>query len=120
MVSIYYDQTKVKLDLNITGTGKDTQLDHWSDEAETEIDNTLFDLASKARRLTQLPVLPFASGEVPETVQGSADNIVKAKYYEYIKNLEMAAHHTKISTTKLQQYIERLRVDKIIYGRVVN
>ena len=118
MASIYYDQTKVKSDLNLTTTSKDTQLDHWSDEAESEIDDTLYNLAVKARRLTKLPVLPFASGSVPETVQGASDHLVKARYYEFIKDRDMASHHQKKADAKLQLYIDRLATDKIIYGRI--
>ena len=44
----YYDQTKVKLDLRITDTALDTQLDHWGEEAENEIDDLLTTKALKA------------------------------------------------------------------------
>ena len=114
----YYDQTKVKLDLNITDTGNDTQLDHWNDEAEAEIDDILFDKATKARRITALPVLPFATGSVPESIQGAADNIVKSKFYEFSKNLEMAVHHKKEGDVKLTRYVDRLAISKVIYWRI--
>ena len=115
----YYDQTKVKLNLNITGTGKDTQLAHWNDEAESEIDDLLYNKATKARRITALPVLPFASGSVPESVQGAADHYVEARYFEYIKDIDMMTQHEKKMNTKLDRYIARLAVDKVIYGRIV-
>ena len=116
----YYDLTKVKLDLSITDTGNDTQLGHWNDEAEAEIDDTLYDKATKARRITALPVLPFASGSVPESVQGAADHLVKSRYYEFVKDLDMAKYHKEQMLLKLDLYIERLKVDSEIYGRVVN
>ena len=119
MTSDYYDQTKVKADLRITDTGNDTQLDHWSDEAEAEIDDLLYDKATKMRRIASLPVLPFASSSIPETVQGAADNLVKAKYFEFTKNLEMAKHHIQTAQGKVDQYVNRLAVDKEMYGRIV-
>jgi len=115
----YYDLTKVKLNLNITGSGKDTQLANWNDEAESEINDVLFDKATKARRIISLPVLPFASGSVPETVQGAADHYVIARYYEFIKNMDMAKVHDKKSNDKLNRYISRLTVERVIYGRIV-
>lgn len=115
----YYDLAKVKLDLSITGTGKDVQLVHWNDEAESEIDDILYDKATKARRITSLPILPFASASVPETVQGAADHYVIARYYEFIKNMEMAKIHDKKSNQKLDRYISRLAVEKVIYSRIV-
>jgi len=64
----YYDQTKVKADLRVTDTANDTQLDHWGEEAENQIDDLLYSTASKMRRLASLPTLPFASGSVPESI----------------------------------------------------
>jgi len=115
----YYDLTKVKLNLSITGTGKDTELAHWNDEAEAEIDDVLYDKATKARRITSLPILPFTAGSVPETVQGAADHYVIARYYEFIKNPEMSKLHDKKMNDKINRYIDRLAVDKQIYGRIV-
>lgn len=120
MASIYYDQTKVKSDLRITDTGNDTQLDHWSDEAQSEIDDLLYDKATKARRITSLPILPFSTGNVPESVQGASDHLVKARYFEFTKNLELAQYHKKEADTKIQRYVERLTIDKQFYGRVTH
>ena len=114
----YYDQTKVKVNLRITGTGDDTKLDHWAEEAENEIDDLLTIKALKARRITALPVLPFASGSVPESVQGAADHYVMSKYYEYVRNLEMSVHHHGEFLKKLDNYISRLAQEQEIYWRV--
>ena len=118
MASNYYDQTKVKADLNITDTGHDTQLDHWSDEAEAEIDNLLYIKAAKARLLTKLPVLPYASGSVPEAVQGAADNYVKMRYYQFVKNFEASNDMKKTWQEQVENYVSRLGTDSIIYGRI--
>lgn len=114
----YYSLTKVKSDLNITDTGNDTQLGDWNDEAESEIDDFLYTIAAKARLLTKLPVLPYTAGSVPEAVQGAADNLVKAKYYEYVKDLDMAKRHEDVAHSKLEGYFTRLSTDKIIFGRI--
>jgi len=91
----YYDQTKVKLDLRITDTGNDTQLDHWGEEAENEIDDFIYDLVAKARLLTVLPLLPFASASVPESVQGAADHYVMMLYYMFTRQPEFITIHEK-------------------------
>ncbi len=114
----YYDQTKVKLDLRITDTGTDTQLAHWNDEAEAEIDDLLNDKATKARRITSLPILPFAAASVPESVQGAADAYVKARYYEFTKNFDMAKSWNDVMDKKLSRYIERLAISTVIYWRI--
>ena len=116
----YYDLAKVKVNLDIPDTSQDVQLAHWNDEAEAEIDDILFDKATKARRITALPVLPFASGSVPETVQGAADHLVQARYYSYIKNLELTKYHKAEADTKISRYINRLKVNVEIYGRIAN
>jgi len=115
----YYDQTKVKADLRITDTGNDTQLDHWGEEAENEIDDLIYDLVSKARLLTILPQLPFASGDVPESVQGGADHYVMMRYYEFTRNPDMQKMQDKAWQEKIKNYVTRLTPDKIIYGRIV-
>ena len=114
----YYDQTKVKADLRITTSGNDTQLDHWGEEAENELDDFLYTTAKKDRRILSLPVLPFASGSVPESVQGAADHYVEARYFEYVRNLEMATHHREQMDIKLNNYITKLSQEQEIYWRI--
>lgn len=114
----YYDQTKVKVDLRITDTSQDTQLDHWGEEAENEIDDLIFNLVTKARLLTVLPQLPFAAASVPESIQGAADHYVIMRAYEFNRNPEMKASHDKSWKEKVENYVTRLRPDKIIYGRI--
>jgi len=115
----YYDQTKVKLDINETTTDIDTQLDHWNDEAEADIDSLLWDVATKAQLLPSLPALPFVTGSVPEAVQGAADHYVIARFYEFSKNMELMEMHEKKWKQKVRDYISRLTVDKQYYGRIV-
>jgi hypothetical protein len=114
----YYDQTKVKADLRITDTSQDTQLDHWGEEAENEIDDLVYILAAKARLLTKLPVLPYASGSVPESIQGAADHYVMMRFYEFTRNAEMQAMQAKAWKEKVSNYVDRLKTDSLIYGRI--
>lgn len=114
----YYDQTKVKADLRITDAALDTQLDHWGEEAENEIDDLLYTKAKKARRITALPVLPYAAGSVPESVQGAADYLVKARYYTYTKNAELTKESNTIAVKKINGYIKVLAQDAEIYWRI--
>jgi len=118
MVVPYYDQTKVKLDLRITDTGEDTQLDHWGDEAENDIDSLLTDKAIKARPITSLPVLPYASGSVPEQVQGAADAYVKMRYYQFLKNFDVAREWKTEWREKVDNYISQLQQERELYWRI--
>jgi len=114
----YYDQTKVKLDLRITDTALDTQLDHWDEEAENEIDDLLTNKALKARRITSLPVLPYTAGSVPESVQGAADWLVKAKYYGYTKSYDLKTEAEAEGMKRINNYIKRLTQEQEIYWRI--
>jgi len=114
----YYDQTKVKADLRITDTGNDTQLDHWGEEAENEIDDLVYFTASNMRNVSSLPVLPFASGSVPESIQGAADHYVSSKYYEFVRNVELADHHDKKWKERVEAFVARLSTEKRIYTRI--
>ena len=114
----YYDQTKVKLDINETTSDLDAQLVNWNDEAESEINDMLWDVAHKSRLVSALPVLPFTTGSVPETIQGAADHYVKARFYEFTKNNDLMEMHEKKWKQKIRFYITRLEVSKEIYGRI--
>ncbi len=114
----YYDLAAVKLDIRETTAAIDVELAHWNDKAEAYINDELYDKATKARRITSLPVLPFAAGSVPETIQGAADEFVEHQYYLYVKNPEMSKLHLDEANKKITKYIERLAVDIEIYGRI--
>jgi len=114
----YYDQAKVKRDIRETSAAIDTNLDDWGEEAENEINDLIHDKALKQRRITSLPVLPFAAASVPESIQGSADNYVKMKYYEYTKNTELSNHFEKRWKEKVGNYIDKLKIDNAIYYRI--
>ena len=114
----YYDIAAVKLDIRETSSAIDTELAHWNDKAEAYINDELYDKATKARRITSLPVLPFPAADVPETIQGAADEYVEHLYYIYVKNPEMAKLHLDDADKKITKYVERLKVDIEIYGRI--
>ena len=114
----YYNQTKVKLDLRITDTSQDTQLDNWGEEAENEIDDTIYNFIAKARLLTKLPVLPFASGSVPQSIATAADHYVMMRFYEFNRDPDMQTIQQKAWKEGVQNYVDRLATDKIIYGRI--
>jgi len=115
----YYDQTKVKLDLRITDTALDTQLDHWDEEATADIDDMLWQVTNLGRDLPSLPTLPFTVGSVPEAIQGAADHYVKARYYEFTKNPDLMNMHERKWKEKAEAYLRRLDFhNKEIYGRI--
>lgn len=115
----YYDQVKVKLDLRITDTLLDVQLDHWDEEATADIDDFLWKIKGLARDIPALPTLPFAAGSVPEAIQGAADHYVKARYYEFTKNPDLMNMHERKWKEKAQGYFDRLEFhNREFYGRI--
>jgi hypothetical protein len=115
----YYSQTNVKVDLRITDTSQDTQLDTWGVDAENEIDDTIYNVVSKARLLNKLPVLPFTAGAVPDSIIGAANHYVKMRYYEFVRDPDMQKMHDRAWKEKVQNYVNRLDTDKIVYGRIM-
>lgn len=115
----YYSQTKVKLDLRITDTSQDTQLDNWAQEAEDDIDSKIYSTVSKQRLMTKLPVLPFTAGSVPGAIQAAANHYVMMRYYEFVRNPDMQALQAKAWKEQVDNYVSRLDTDKIMYGRII-
>ena len=42
-----------------------------------------------------------------------------SKYYEFIRNLDLAKYHKSEAINQVNQYIERLKIEKRIYSRVI-
>ena len=114
----YYIQADVKVDLRITDTSQDTQLDTWGVEAENEIDDEIYKNIAKSRLLTKLPVLPFTAGSVPQSIRSAANHHVKMQYYSFTRNPEMATLEDKKCKEKIETYVAKLDTDQIIYGRI--
>jgi hypothetical protein len=115
----YYIQADVKIDLRITDTSQNTQLDTWGVESENEIDDEIYTAVAKARLLNKLPVLPFTAGSVPSSIVSAANHHVKMQYYSFTRNPEMAALEDKKWKEKVQMYVSRLDTDKILFGRIM-
>ena len=115
----YYNQTKVKLDLRITDTSQDTQLDNWGIEAENEIDDYIYNNVAKQRLMNKLPVLPFTTGAIPDSIRGAADHYVMMRYYEFTRNPDMQKMQDKAWKEKVENYVNRLQTDQVIFGRIV-
>ena len=113
----YFERESViKPDLDINSTDFDAQIDDWGLKSDAEVDDLLYSTATKARRITALPVLPLTT--VPETIKRASNSFVKAKYYEYVKNFDLMTMHRKQGQESVDNYIARLKVDKELYGRI--
>ena len=120
MVSAYYEQAVVKADLGLTGAGLDSQLDDWSDKIESVIDDMLFEVATKARRITFLPVLPLTGTAITQTIKDAANAGVKSKYYDVEqRDLDRQNKYEKEMKDKIDNFINRLKVDEQKYGRII-
>jgi hypothetical protein len=120
MVSAYYEQSVVKADLGLSGSGLDTQLDDWSDKIESHINDLIHSTVSKARLLVTLPDVPLTGTAITETIKNAANAGVKGKYYEVEqRDLDRQTKYEKEMAFYIKDYIERLDVDKKIYGRLI-
>jgi hypothetical protein len=112
----YYESTVVKADLDITTADYDTKITDWGTKSDDEVDNLLYDVAKKARRITALPVLPMATP--PESIKNASNHFVKSKYYDFSKNIELSKHHDEKARATIEDYVNRLKTDKEIYARI--
>jgi len=115
----YEEATDIKADLRITGTGNDTQITDWGDKATQELDDLIYQEAEKNRRITALPILPLTGAAITETIRDATNNLVKERYYLYVKNPEMADKHRDMAMRLINQYVMRLKVDSEIFGRIL-
>ena len=117
----YFELTVIKADLDITSTDFDVtvgtnQLPDWGLKADSEVDDLLYLSAEKARRILSLPVLPLTT--VPESIKDASNHLVRAKYYEFTKNIERATAMQNEAQRLIDNYILRLKTDQRVYGRV--
>jgi hypothetical protein len=87
----YYIQADVKIDLRITDTSQDTQLDTWGVQSENAIDDQIYIVLAKMRLLTKLPILPFTAGSVPQSIRSAANHYVMMLFYQFNRDAEMSA-----------------------------
>lgn len=114
---VYFEQENIKFDLNITGTVFDDAITtNWGPKSDLDVDNRLYEVAEKARRLLQLPVLPF---ETPNaTVISASNHFVKMRYYQRVKDIEREKSELKAAEVDIAAYVQRLKVDKLFYMRI--
>ena len=114
----YEESADIKADLRIVGTGNDSQITDWGDKASEEFNDLVYIEATKKKRITALPVLPLTGSDITETVKDATNNLVKERYYLYVKNPEMSKQHRDMAMRMIVQYVSRLKVDSEIYGRI--
>lgn len=112
----YFETTVVKNDLDVSSSDFDTQIADWGLKSDNEVDDLLYISAEKARRILALPVLPLST--VPESIKDASNNLVRAKYYDFTKNSELAAERRKTAQVLIDNYILRLKTDQRIYHRI--
>lgn len=115
----YGETSQVKTDLGISGSAFDTRLTDWNDKASIEWDDVLYQVASRRRRITDLPELPLQASEVTETDRDGTNNLIKARYFDNMNNFDQAKHFRDVARGIAEKRIERLKADRKFYGRVV-
>jgi hypothetical protein len=114
----YEESADIKADLRITDTAIDAQITDWGDKASEEFNDLVYEISEKRRRITALPELPLTGADITETVKDATNSLVKERYYLFTKNPEMAKQHRDVAMRLINQYVNRLKVDTTIYGRV--
>ena len=112
----YYtlDDIKRYIGFETTNTDYDAVLTDFADKADDQVDNRLFNTASKRRRLSTLPELPLTT--VPESIKFASNARAVAYYYARSQNTESHDLWIKNSDKSIDEYIERLESDAKIYG----
>ena len=113
----YYNALTCKADLGITDASQDSNVAIWGPKADDDIDNMIYLMASKSSKQTALPVLPLTTA--PTSVKEASNYLVKASYFEYIRDYKSSKEMRDIATARIQEYIDRLQVDREIYGAVI-
>ena len=114
----YEESADIKNDLRITGTAIDGQITDWGDKASEEFNDLVFIEATKKRRITALPVLPLTGVDITEVVKDATNNLVKERYYLFVKNPAMATEHRNLAMRMIERYVARLKVDSEMFGRI--
>lgn len=115
----YYtlDDIKRYIGLETTNTDYDTVLTDFADKADDQVDNRLFSVAAKRRRLTTLPELPLST--VPESIKFASNARAVAYWYARAQNTESHDMWMKNSDKSIDEYIERLDSDAKVYGDII-
>ena len=114
----YEESLEIKADLRITGTAIDAQIADWGDKATEEFNDLVFIEATKKRRIISLPVLPLTGVDITEIVKDATNNLVKERYYLFVKNPEMADKHRDLALREIEQFVSRLKVDSERFYRI--
>lgn len=113
----YFDQSEIKFDLNITGTTFDSAItSNWGPKSDEDVDNRIYEVAEKARRILALPILPFVT--TPITVKSASNHFVKMRYYQRTRNSVKEKEEEKAAEADIAAYVRRLKVDQQFYMRI--
>jgi len=115
---VYFEITNIKNDLRITDTTLDTELTDWGAKADEKFNDVINIYAQKNRRILALPVLPLTGTDITETVKNASNWYVKSAYYLYVKNPEMSREAREEGDRLALQFVEVLKQDSVLYGRV--
>jgi len=115
---VYGEDAQVKTDLGL-GAAFDARLADWNTKATEEWDDMIYDVASKRRLLTTLPVLPLQTSEITESDRDGTNNLMKAIYFDNQKQFDIAKGFRDRALVIAEKRIGRIKVDREIYGRIV-
>jgi hypothetical protein len=99
-------------------TSRDTELGRFMVKADALIDDRLFIVANRKRRITSLPVLPLE--DPPQSLIESASDLAVAYFLVKERQMETAEDFEKHANQAVDAFILRLDIDSEIYGVVLD
>lgn len=115
MAHPYFELTKVKLELGITGSTHDTLLNNMGEESDSDIDRDIRQLLKNQRNRSSLPDVPLST--VPQSVKDWSTNNVIAKWYLKKQRVDMSDAYSKIANRYRKSYIQDLDSQAVIWAR---
>lgn len=116
MAHPYFELTKVKLELGITGTNFDTLLNNMGEESDSDIDREIRKIYQKQRNRSTLPDVPLSTP--PQSVKDWSTNNVISKFYLKKQRVDLSEAYEKKANKYKRNFIEDLDSQAIVWGSV--
>jgi hypothetical protein len=115
----YYEIAKLRERCigNASDSSLDTLLGNFGAQADAQIDDEIYTVASKNARLAALPVLPLTT--IPQTIKDCATDRATAMFFLQQHLVDIHDRYVAASKEAVRAYVLRLEPDALIYGSVI-
>lgn len=95
-------------------TSQDTTLNRFGAQADSLIDDELYIVANRNRKLTSLPALPLT--QPPQSIKDAATDWATALFRRWQGQADLADQYEKQAKSAVRAYIIRLDSESEVYG----